>query len=183
MSAGGPWYVSLYLGFCHGIGAFAVEKFGYCYLGWSVSMLPSGRKGGKTAGGLTWTFHCDLSSSGTASLTSWLVIWVYCCRASCWLGDSWARSKSPSPAMLKGNRTPASRSCNRIEKRSGMANCCEVRGKAGGRGSVCHGRAKSDLERETRRYGVEDGSALNFRIRCSWDLESLESTSGPDRPT
>ena len=49
---------------------------------------------------LTWTFHCDLSRRGMASLISALVTSVYCCRASCWVAESPLRSKSPSLAIM-----------------------------------------------------------------------------------
>lgn len=33
-------------------------------------------------------FHCDFSNNGIASLASWFVTCMYCCRASCCISDS-----------------------------------------------------------------------------------------------
>lgn len=53
---------------------------------------------------LTCTFHCDLVSSGMASFASWFVNCIYCCKASCWLGDSCPVSSALS-AIFGGETT------------------------------------------------------------------------------
>ena len=65
---------------------------------------------------LTWTFHCDLSRRGMASLTSALVTSVYCWRASCWLAERLLMSNSASLAIVsQGTAGPIH--CARVASR------------------------------------------------------------------
>ena len=80
--------------------AFAIKELGDGDLVTLASATPNAPQAGTAATTLTWTFHCDRSSKGTASLTSWPVTSVYCCKAACWVADSVPMSNSPSLAMV-----------------------------------------------------------------------------------